>query len=72
MKDRAYEIARNRACHGYQRALASTLYKFFHKKTGSGASVNEQLTEELHIPVTKKFKRRKGYARFKYKIRQQI
>ena len=28
-------------------------------------SVNEQLAEELHKPVTKKFKRRKVYARFK-------
>ena len=31
------------------------VYKFFDKKTGSGAgiSVNEQLAEELHKPVTK-------------------
>ena len=28
-------------------------------------SVNEQLAEELHKPVIKKFKRRKVYARFK-------
>ena len=28
-------------------------------------SVNEQLAEELHKPVTKKFKSRKFYARFK-------
>ena len=38
------------------------------KKTGSGISVNEQLAEELHKPVIKKFKRRKVYARFKDKI----
>ena len=31
------------------------IYKFFDKKTGLGASVNEQLAEELHKPVTKKF-----------------
>ena len=30
-----------------------------------GISVNEQLAEELQKPVTKKFKRRKLYARFK-------
>ena len=30
-----------------------------------GASVNEQLAEELHKPVIKKFKRRKVYAKFK-------
>ena len=30
-----------------------------------GISVHEQLAEELQKPVTKKFKRRKLYARFK-------
>ena len=51
-------------------------YKFLDKKTESGAiatskvgiSVNDQLAEELHKPVTKKFKRRKVYARFKDNI----
>ena len=42
---------------------------FFDKKTGSGISVNEQVGEELHKPVIKKFKRRKVYARFKDNIR---
>ena len=44
--------------------------KFFHKKTGSGAivSVNEQLAKKLHKPVTKKFKKRKVYVRFKDNI----
>ena len=37
------------------------VYKFFDKKT----SVNEQLVEVLHNPVTKKFKKRKVYTRFK-------
>ena len=41
------------------------IHKFFDKKTGSGVSVNEQLAEDLHKPVTKRFKRRKVYARFK-------
>ena len=31
-------------------------------------SVSEQLSEELHKPVIKKFKRRKVYARFKDNI----
>ena len=30
----------------------------------AGASVNEELAQELHKPMIKKFKRRKGYARF--------
>ena len=68
LKDRAQEIARNCGYDEYQRALASMVYKFFDKKTGSRVSENEQLAEELHKPVTKKFKRRKVYARFKDNI----
>ena len=41
LKDRAYNIARNRNYDGYQRALKSMPYKFYGKKTGSGISVNE-------------------------------
>ena len=68
MNDRAYEIARNCRYDGYQRALASMVYKFFDMKTGFGLSVNEQLAEELHEPVIKKFKKRKFYVRFKDNI----
>ena len=46
LKYRAYEIARNREYDGYQRTLASMVYKFFDMRTGSGVSVNEQLAEE--------------------------
>ena len=65
MKDRAYEIARSSGHDGYQRTLASIVFKSFDKKTGSGTGVNEQLAEELHKPVTKNFNRRKAYAIFK-------
>ena len=68
MRDRAYETARNHNYGRYQRALASMVYRFFHKKTGSGISVNEKLPEELHKPVIKRFQRRKAYARFKDNI----
>ena len=68
MKERVYEIARNREYFRCQRAPAGMVYKIFGKKTGLGASVNEQLAEELHKPVTTKFKRRKVYARFKDNI----
>ena len=68
MKDRAYEIARNRNYVGYQGALASIVYKSFDKKAGSGVRVNEQLAEEWHKLVIKKFKRRKVYAKFKDNI----
>ena len=68
LKYRAYEITRNGGYNKYQRALASMVYKFFNKKTGSGVSVNKQLAEELHKPVSKKFKRMKVYVRFKVNI----
>ena len=38
------------------------VYKFLIRKQ---VSVNEQLVEVLHNPVTKKFKKRKVYTRFK-------
>ena len=47
LEDRDYEIARNHIYDGYQGALASIVYKFFDKKTGSGVIVNEKLAEEL-------------------------
>ena len=59
MTDRAYEIARNHKYHGYQRALASMIYKIFDEKTGSEVSVNEELDEELHKPVIKNIKNEK-------------
>ena len=65
LKDRAYEIAINPKYNGYQRGLA---YKFFEKKTGSGASVNEELAEELHKPVIKIFKRGTVHMRIRDNI----
>ena len=44
------------------------IFKCFDKKTGSGASVNKELAEELHKPVMKMFKRRRVYVRFKDNI----
>ena len=68
LKGRAYQIARNCQYDEYQTALANTVHTFFDKKAGSVISVNEQLAEELHKPVIKKFKRRRVYARFKDNI----
>ena len=68
MKDKAYEIAINPKHDGYQRALASMVYRFFDQKTASGVSVNEELAQELHKPVIKKFKTRKVYVKFKVNI----
>ena len=46
------------------------IYNFFDRKTGLGvrASVNEELAQELHKTVIKKFKIRKLYVRFKDNI----
>ena len=53
---------------GYQRGLASMVYKFFDKKSASlnkssGTGIvnesNYQLANELHKPIIKKIKKRK-------------
>ena len=59
MKSKAFNVARNPKYGGYQRRLASMVYKFFDKKsTGSGIANNEikqnlQLAKELHKPIIK-------------------
>ena len=61
--------------NGYQRGLASMVYKFFDKRTkGSGFNFvnnslnNKKLAEELHKLIIKNFKRRKVYSSFKDNI----
>ena len=41
LKDKAFNIAKNSKYDGYQRGLASIVYKFFDKSTGSGIANNE-------------------------------
>ena len=56
---------------GYQRGLASMVYKFFDKKSkGSGITneSNHQLANELHKPIIRKFKETKVYSSFKDNI----
>ena len=75
-RDKAFNIAKNPKYDGYQRGLASIVYKSFDKKTkGSGITLgnksipqNGQLAEELHKPVIRKFKRREVYLAFKDNI----
>ena len=53
LHDKAFNIAKNPKYDGYQRGLASMVYKFFDKET-SGSSIknenieNRELAEELH------------------------
>ena len=66
---KAFNIPKNLKYDGYQRGLASTVYKFFVKKATSGAIKNEiisnkELAEELHKPIIRKFKKRKVHSSF--------
>ena len=72
LKNKTFDIAKDSKYDGYQRGLASMVYKFFDKKSkGSGAKLilqNEQLAEELHKPIIRKFEKRKVHAAFKDNI----
>ena len=65
LRDKAFKIASDPKYDGYQRGLASMVYKFFDKKSsGSGVAATEpnyQLANELHRQIIRKFKRRKVY-----------
>ena len=80
LRDKAFNIAKYLKYDGYQRGLASMVYKSFDEKTTSSGiksmSQNErpldvamqQLAEELHKHVIGKFKKRKMYSTFKDNI----
>ena len=75
LKGKAYDIASNPKYDGYQRVLASMMYKFFDKKSmGSGITRNTTkssssiLADELHKPIIRKFNKRKVYSQFKENI----
>ena len=77
LRDKAYNIASNPEYDGYQRGLASMVYKIFDKKyMGSGfkkfkntrKSSSSILADELHKPIIRKFNKRKVYSQFKDNI----
>ena len=72
LRDKAYNIASNPKYDGYQRDLASMVYKFFDKKSTAGSgtikSSSSILADELHKPVIRKLKKRKVYSQFKDNI----
>ena len=80
LKDKAYNIASNPEYDGYQRSLASMVYKFFDKKSmGSGTAEPSSLeriakdsslilADELHKLVIKNFNKRKVYSQFRDNI----
>ena len=77
--DKPFKIASDTKCDGYQRGLASLVYKFFDKKScengvnallanKSTTDPNYQLANELHKQIIRKFKRRKIYSSFRHNI----
>ena len=78
LKDKTIEIASNPKYDSYQRRLASMIYKFYDKKSdsldkskGSGIITNEpndQLANELHKPIIRKFKKIKDYSSYRDNI----
>ena len=82
LRDKAFNIAKKSKYDGYQRGIASMVYNFFDKKSasladkytkGSGVNIkstpqNQQLAEELHKPIIRKFEKRKVYSAFKDNI----
>ena len=76
LRYKAYGIANNPQYDGYQRGLASMVYKFFdtkasspdRKTVGSGVNENIKLANELHKPIIRKFNKRKVYSSFKDNI----
>ena len=74
LRDKAYDIVSNSKYGGYQRGVASMVYKFFDKKSIGSEFKNTTslsssiLVDELHKPVIKKFDKRKVYSQFKDNI----
>ena len=76
LRYKAYGIVKNPQYDGYQRGLASMVYKFFdtkasltdRKTVASGVNENIKLANELHKPNIRKFNKRKVYSSFKDNI----
>ena len=76
-RGKAFKIASDPKYDGYQRELASMVYKFFDKKSAllnksSGSGIvnepNDQLANKLHEPIATKLKKRKVYSFFRDNI----
>ena len=71
LRDKAFKVASDPKYDGYQRGLASMVYKFFDKKssgTGITNEINYQLANEVHKAIIRKFKKRKVYSSFRDNI----
>ena len=66
--DKAFKTASNPKFDGYQRGLASMVYKFFDNNSSWSSISNEpnyQLAKELHKPIIRKFQKKKVYSSFR-------
>ena len=71
LRAKAFKVASDPKYAGYQRGLASMVYKFFDKKSSGRGIVNEsnyQLANELHKSIIRKFKKIKIYSSFRDNI----
>ena len=72
LRDKAFNNAKNPKHDGYQRGIASMVYKFVDKKPkGCGINMdanNEKLAKELHKLIIRKFKKITVYSGFKDNI----
>ena len=79
LRDKAFKIANDPKYDGYQRGLASMVYKFFDKKSSrigvdaslankSATESKYQLSNELHRQIIRNFKRGKFYSSFRDNI----
>ena len=64
LRDKTFNIAKDPKFDGYQRGMASMVYKFFDKMAiGSGIKneikENQKLANELHKPIIKKIQKKK-------------
>ena len=76
LRDEGFKIASIPKYDGYQRGLASVVYKYFDKKardnvscTGTGISENQELGNELKRYVSRNLKKRKIYFSSRDNIR---
>ena len=73
LRYKAFNIAKNPKYDEYQRVLALIFRKFFNKQPSGAAAKseiipNQQLADELHKLINKRFQKRKVYSSFKDNI----
>ena len=64
LRDKAFKLLKNQRYDGYQRGLASIIYKLFGKISSGGAikngnMSNKELADKLHKTIIRKSERKK-------------